>query len=234
MWTCAACSTQPNRPPSGQAIRPPTAGRSLGRKTSGRSQRRTVVVFCEGARTEPDYLKALKADPAVNKAVSLEIDGQTHGSAPLTLVAAAADFRARTPADQSEVDEVWCIFDVESPQNHPNLKEAVALARDRGVKVAISNPCFELWLLLHFQDHSAWLDNRGARRELERHDGIEDKSIDGARYMPLRDRAIDRARDLARRHEGNGTEFPRDNPSSGMYRFLEALENLATEEHREN
>ncbi len=183
-------------------------------------------MFCEGTLTEIDYLKALKADPAVKKAVSLDIDGQPHGAVPLTLVRAAADFRAYSPAGQSEVDEVWCIFDVEWPQNHPNLKEAVALAGDRGVKVAVSNPCFELWLLLHFQDQFAWLDNRGARRELERHDGIEGKSIDGYRYMPLRDRAIYRARDLARRHEGNGTEFPNDNPSSGMYRFLAAVENV--------
>lgn len=217
--------------PSG---RRPRRTKPLGRRTSGRSPKRTFVVFCEGTLTEIDYLKALKADPAVNKVVSLDMDGQPHGAVPLTLVRAAACFRARSPAGQSEVDEVWCIFDVEWPQNHPNLKEAVALARDRGVNVAVSNPCFELWLLLHFQDQSAWLDNRGARRELERHDGIEDKSIEGARYMPLRDRAIDRARDLARRHEGNGTEFPRDNPSSDMYRFLEAVENLATEEHREN
>ena len=191
-------------------------------------------MFCEGARTEPDYLKALKADPAVNKAVSLEIDGQTHGSAPLTLVEAAADFRARTPADQSEVDQVWCIFDVESPKEHPNLEQAKGLAGRRDVKVAISNPCFELWLLLHFQDQSASLDTRAATRELKRRDGIDGKGIDGRRYMPLRNQAIDRARDLARRHEGNGTEFPRDNPSSGMYLFLVALEKLATSAHREN
>ena len=35
----------------------------------------------------------------------------------------------------------------------------VASAGANGIRLAISNPCFELWLILHFQDHTAWLDN---------------------------------------------------------------------------
>lgn len=110
--------------------------RTLDRQSSVRLPRRTFLVFCEGARTEPDYLKALKRELAEQEVVSVEIqlDTGTHGSAPLTLVKAAAGFRTRFPAGQSEVDEVWCIFDVEQPVNHPNLNKAIGLAKTSGSK----------------------------------------------------------------------------------------------------
>ena len=200
--------------------------KSLRRKVATRSRRRTVLVFCEGARTEVDYLKALKSEPAVREvaSVDIQIDEDTHGYAPLTLVRAAAEARERSNDEDGEIDEVWCIFDVEQPKNHPNLKEAVALARDRGVQVALSNPCFELWLALHFQNQDAPVTSKvavGLRRTL---DGSQDKGVDGYKYMPRRDEAARRARSLTTKHRGDGTKFPNDNPSSGMYRLLEAVE----------
>jgi RloB-like protein len=56
------------------------------------------------------------------------------------------------------------VFDVEWPRNHPGLEEAVKQAYANGIKLAVSNPCFESWLILHFQNHAAWLDNNQARR----------------------------------------------------------------------
>lgn len=50
------------------------------------------------------------------------------------------------------------------------------------------------------------------------------KDLDGETYMPRRAGAAHRARALDERHSRNGTEFPRDNPSSGMHRFLAAIE----------
>lgn len=42
--------------------------------------------------------------------------------------------------------------------------------------------------------------------------------------MPLRQAASRRAEWLAARHVRDGTRFPEDNPSSGMFRFLAAVE----------
>ncbi len=200
--------------------------KSFRRKVATRSPRRTVLVFCEGARTEVDYLKALKSEPAVREvaSVDIQIDEDTHGYAPLTLVTAAAEARERANGEDGEIDEVWCIFDVEQPQNHPNLKKAVALARDRSVQVAVSNPCFELWLALHFQDQTAPIASKaadGLRRTL---DGSQNKGVDGYKYMSRCDEAARRARSLTTKHKRDGTKFPNDNPSSGMYRLLEAVE----------
>ncbi len=201
-------------------------GGSLRRQVGLRSPKRTFLVFCEGEKTEPAYLKALKREPAARDVASVDIrvDEGTSGAVPLTLVEAAAKARARSLGQDGEVDEVWCVFDVEWPRNHPNLKRAVALARESGVRVAVSNPCFELWLALHFDDQTAWLDTDAATRLCRTLDGTAGKGLDGEAYMLRRADAARRARALDERHRRNGTEFPRDNPSSGMYRFLEAIE----------
>ena len=193
--------------------------RTLRRKVDHRNPKRTFLVFCEGKKTEPAYLKALKREPEVRDIASVDIHvhDDSLGSAPKTLVEAAADARARTGLEASEIDEVWCIFDVEWPQNHPNLKEALELAKRSKVNVAVSNPCFELWLLLHFHDQSASLDTKPAKALLKKHAGTGGQALDGSTYMPLRAEAAQRALLLEKRHKGDGAKFPNDNPSSGMY-----------------
>jgi|ERR1022692_2479531 hypothetical protein len=93
--------------------------------------------------------------------------------------------RSRAIDEEAEIDEFWCVFDVEWPRNHPGLHEAIEQAQQNRIQLAVSNPCFELWLILHFQDQGAWLDNNGARRLRRKLDGSNDKGIDSAKYMPL-------------------------------------------------
>ncbi len=132
--------------------------------------------------------------------------------------------RSRAIDEEAEIDEFWCVFDVEWPRNHPGLKEAVQQARRSDIQLAVSNPCFELWLILHFQDQGAWLDNDDARRLRRRLDGSSDKGLDAAKYIPLTADAARRAVELDKRHLQNGTSFPHDNPSSGMHRLLATVE----------
>ena len=120
--------------------------------------------------------------------------------------------------------EYWCVFDVEAPTQHARLHEAVQMARDNGISVAISNPCFELWLVLHYANHESWIDNDDCRSLRRQHDGSQGKSLDGAAYMPRRREAIVRAKRLAMLHASANRELPDDNPSSGLYRLLEAIE----------
>jgi hypothetical protein len=191
----------------------------LGRSFAHRTELRTIVVFTEGSLSEPDYVNGLRRLPHIRGNVALRVEIHPEHRVPLTLVRMAVE-RSRDP----EVDECWCIFDVEWPKNHPNLAAAVALAQDNGVRLAISNPCFELWLILHHQDHTRF-DHTAIVESLSRSlDGRAGKSVDATRYLPLRKEAAHRARLLAKRHEREGTRFPNDNPSSGMYLFLQSLE----------
>ena len=84
---------------------------SLRRRVAFRTPKRTFLVFCEGTRTEPDYIKALKREPAVRESASVDIriDLEASGAVPLTLVNAAAEARARSSREQDEIDQVWCL-----------------------------------------------------------------------------------------------------------------------------
>jgi hypothetical protein len=136
----------------------------------------------------------------------------------------AVEARERADAEEGEIDQVWCLFDVEWPKNHPNLRKALDEAAAGNVEVAVSNPCFELWLVLHHTDYSKFVENRAIARERRRHDKATGKELDGAVYMPARQAAAERAAALDEWHVLNGTTFPHDNPSSGMHRFLASVE----------
>lgn len=185
-----------------------------------------MLVFCEGARTEPEYLEALRREPTVRlaAAVDIRIDADSAGSSPLGLVHKAIKARTKALAEDDEIDEFWCVFDVEWPKNHPGLIEAKRLADGHGIGTAVSNPCFELWLVLHFAGQEGWLDNDEARRLRRKHDRRTDKGLDPARYMPHRWAAVDRAARLEQRHCRDGTVFPHDNPSSDMHRLISSIE----------
>ncbi|GIJ26536.1 hypothetical protein Vqi01_16980 [Micromonospora qiuiae] len=193
--------------------------RSISRTVARRPELRTIVVFCEGKNSEPDYVNGLKRLPEIvdNTALNLEIHPEQ--GVPLTLVKMAAE-RLADP----EVDECWCIFDVEWPKNHPNLFAAKQLAQAKGVGLVISNPCFEVWLILHHRDLTKFVSTAEAESMSRKLDGRAGKSVDSAIYMPLRKQAVRRAELLERRHARNDTSFPDDNPSSGMHHFLRALE----------
>jgi hypothetical protein len=182
------------------------------------------MVYCEGSRTEPEYLGALKRVPEIRTSASVQlVIRSSQGGSPLGLVTEAADARRRALREQAELDEFWCVFDVEWPDNHPGLAEAVAKAQQEGIHLAISNPCFELWLVLHHQDCRRWLNNADARRLRAQCDGAIDKGVVGEAYLPLRGVACARAAALDQLHLRDGRRFPKDNPSSGMYRLIATL-----------
>ncbi|MDG4807311.1 RloB family protein [Micromonospora sp. WMMD1120] len=73
----------------------------------------------------------------------------------------------RAAAQGDGYDEVWCVFDVEAPRAHARLGAALALAGRHGVNCAVSNPCFEVYLLLH--EDLPYLTTIEACRRLEEH-----------------------------------------------------------------
>ncbi len=184
------------------------------------------MIFCEGIASEPDYINGIKKVPEIATSVAINIEIEVRHGVPMTLVKRAID-RKKDP----EIDECWCVFDVEWPKNHPNLKQAVILAREHGIGLAISNPFFELWLILHFEAYAKFSDTATVERRSRQLDGRAGKRIDPTTYMPHRKEAMDRALALSSRHTQDGTVFPQDNPSSSMAELLISIDSQVGQGH---
>ena len=143
---------------------------------------------------------------------------------PRTLVSMATEARSRAAEEEAEIDEFWCVFDVEWPRNHPGLREAIEQAR------AEQHPSRDIQPMLRVVADPAlpgprtWLDNNAGTTFRRQLDGSTDKGLDAAKYMPLFADAARRAAGLDERHRQNGTALPDDNPSSGMHRLIAAVE----------
>lgn len=117
----------------------------------------------EGIRTEPLYLKHLinnRRELGILDQIELVPLERTHRdegrTQPEELLEIILEFRkARIESgEDSQQDDVYCImFDKDSFKNelHPNEKyfEFIKRALDEGIEVIVTNPCFELWLILH-------------------------------------------------------------------------------------
>lgn len=184
--------------------------------------RREFLVFTEGERTEDGYLVYWRRE--FRDTVTVTID-EFHGG-PVQLVDRAVDAkrseaRAERRGQGRAHDEVWCVFDRDE---HPNFERALEKAAANGIGVAVSNPCIELWFVLHFADQTAYIEGTDARR-LSR-DLLEcEKVLSPAATAELGRRFADartRARELDAKHAGDGSP-PFSNPSSGAWRLVDQI-----------
>ena len=99
-------------------------------------------------------------------------------------------------------------------------------AKGGGVKTAVSNPCFEVWLILHRSECAAWLttDEAVARRRAG-DPTAKGKHINAGAYVDqgLVEQACGRAMKLRVQHERNRTVFLDDNPSTSVDLLIAAL-----------
>lgn len=181
-----------------------------------------VFILVEGKKTEGSYLLAYQR--SLQDRVLVTIDEQ--GGAPMTLVERAVKVTRAGALEERKgrgraYDSVWCVFDRDE---HPNIDNALRLAAANGINVAFSDPCLELWFLLHFQPQTAGL-HRDEAQLLSRAYLKCDKTLNAAASASLskrHDLACGRAQALDAKHAGDGSP-PRSNPSSDMWRLIEEL-----------
>ena len=158
--------------------------RSFRRRKPSKVPNQAVLIVCEGAKTEPSYFEKLRDRLGLKeKWVEVEIEGDVTGSAPISVVDYAIKSQkqrqkeARRSTAVIEYDEVWCVFDVEAPQPHASLKQACDKAKRKGLSLAMSNPCFEYWYLLHFEKTcKLFHGNEDVYKQLKAHLGSYQKS----------------------------------------------------------
>lgn len=192
------------------------------RRPSSDAIRLELLVFVEGRRTEEQYI--IHWFRRHRDRVLVTVDGYRGG--PLQLV----DRAIRTKQEQAREarrgrgrphDQIWCLFDRDE---HPNFDKALELARENGINVAVSNPCIELWFLLHFEDQTGHLDRHEAQRRAEAHLRCG-KSLDDTALTLLEARADDakeRAIGLEAKHRADDSPVGK-NPSSTVWRLVDVI-----------
>jgi hypothetical protein len=194
--------------------------RPLKRPYRPREPKKRFLIFCEGAVTERSYFldfRSLLRSPLIEVEVAPE-----HGCDPKSLVELAkerreqAKLQARRHADENLLyDEVWCVFDVD---DHTRLRDALQQAKACSIPVAVSNPCFELWILLHFADRWAYIERRDLRASVRGYMPAYDKKAEFALLKDNTHSAIKRAKEMERRAAELGNPF--DNPTTGVWRLV--------------
>jgi hypothetical protein len=144
---------------------------------------------------------------------------------PLTVVRIARDRMikaeqeaAREGDDNLKFDSVWAVFDVD---DHPNIPAAIQMARDNSIGLAVSNPAFELWLLLHFRDSPGMKGRDAVRRLLCTYVKEYDRHVNYRDYEAGYDNAVRRAKPLS--SCDLQTCQPGSNPSTGVHALTESI-----------
>jgi predicted HTH domain antitoxin len=214
------------------AKRPPkpiAPARPLARRSARNEPFSKIYIYSEGKLTEPEYIINFYRDLCSKKRVILAPIVRAAG-VPLTIVEACvakrAELRRASRVDSFEKkSEIWAVFDVDE---HPRLFDAIALAQGNGINCAISNPCVEVWGLMHFGLYEKPSTRAEAQSELAKvmtgyhHDHSPQLPWDLCKGR-VND-AITNSFKAKERREAEGSKFPSCNPSTTFQELLIALQ----------
>ncbi len=116
--------------------------RSFGRKASVRAYRRRFVVATEGQETEPRYFSMFNSKSATITVVLL---GSKRKTSPRRVL------ERLERADIGKNDPAWIVIDRDTWEEE-ELHQVFNRCAEKGFCMAMSNPMFEYWLLLHFEE----------------------------------------------------------------------------------
>ena len=129
----------------------PRKKRPLQRDTGAVRDASLVVIASEDKYAVKQYFDRFRPERIQFKVLPTE-DSR---SSPTNVKERLDKFKAEYATEPD--DQFWLCIDTDhwSEPNHiKNLMQVVQHCRQKEYRLAISNPCFELWLLLHFQDCS--------------------------------------------------------------------------------
>lgn len=147
--------------------------RDLRRAKAKRPPYDRLLIVCEGKKTEPTYLNDIRMSLRL-PAAHIQVLHSELGTDPIQVVESAKQHFLNNRAFEA----VYAVFDRDDHRGYANAIEMAQafdgkLRNDEGTPVAfkaiVSVPCFELWLLLHFQEQTGSLHRHDALRLLKTH-----------------------------------------------------------------
>lgn len=148
--------------------------RPFGRRQPGKHRdARLFIIATEDTYAARQYFGVFGGlSPRVKIVVSETTDSR---SSPGHVVDRLLRYRERE--ELNEDDRLWALLDTDhwvEPNHRPQLLDAIKRAKDCDISVAMSNPCFDLWLLLHhldLPDDHGIMDGKGVS-EFMRNNGV--------------------------------------------------------------
>ncbi|MFZ4987226.1 MAG: RloB family protein [Blastocatellia bacterium] len=155
--------------------------RELERKVNQRASYDRILIVTEGSKTEPNYFKEIRRWYRL-KTTNVVVCSSISGTSPMQVVNSAHDLFAKGDHSRSieakRFDRVYAVFDRDE---HANFIDALKTAEsykgnlkndDKEIvifKAIVSVPCFELWLLLHFEDIKSPIERHETLSRLKAH-----------------------------------------------------------------
>ncbi len=131
-----------------------------------------ILIVCEGQKTEPQYFKGIRQHKRL-RTLQVTIVDASGNTNPIGIINRAIAERQTIKADKGwePDDTVWAVFDGDEHRNQDpqNWHVAIAQAKTQKINLAITNPCFEFWYLIHYQDATAHIDAKTALKQLQKH-----------------------------------------------------------------
>jgi len=172
-----------------------------------RSKHVRVLIVGEGRETERNYFDGLKREGFARTHFTV-IVRRGKGGTRLEIAQHAVDEKNNS---RETFDEVWCVMDVEGPEIHDEMRQALELLERNKIQPALSNPAIEVWFLAHFKKTGrVFLDGAAAKSQLGTHwrkhfhkdyDKADERIYQ--RLAPLTDPAIANAQWVRKHHHSD-------------------------------
>lgn len=196
----------------------PRRTRHFQRPLGERRYRKLFVIATEGVKTEPQYF-AIFNDQLVIQVSCLK--GKNYSSPAHVLKRMEKHLKQKGLKDS---DEAWLVVDKDEwTDEQLTHLHAWSLEKDN-YGFALSNPKFEYWLLLHFEDGTDIGSARDCSVRLKRHIPNYDKNIDTRKIT--RDQIKEAIRRARLRDSPPCTDWPRTYGTTTVYKLVENIISL--------
>jgi len=190
------------------------------RRIGRRRPYKILVIVCEGEATEPIYFNHYRT-----RGKNLKIETpKTKKTDPVGLAKFARKQIGRYDLDMRSGDQIWCVFDAD--HNTDSQISAACRVASPQIRIALSNPCFELWFLLHFAYTESKISSTDLGLRLKKHLQKYAKTLDVFNELdPRTDTAIRNAKKLNSYQKNNQIllRSAKSNPSTQVFRIVEAI-----------
>lgn len=195
----------------------PQKRRLFRRQAGQRPYRKLFIISAEGEVTEPEYFELFNKRKDVT--IHVKCLKRKHSSSPEKIL---NKLKKKLKNDDGfrKGDEAWLVLDKDSWTDE-QLNSLFAWSESEAAYgFALSNPKFEFWLLLHFEEGKDVKSSRHCTERLKRYLPNFDKHIERKAFSgeKIRD-AVRRARD---KDSGSGKPWP-DKNGSTVYLLVEKL-----------